>query len=104
MIAKTSIGKSFGSALEYGAGLKEGKQHKPSQLLGASNLGARDPQGMAAEMIAAASGVGYLIMQAGNFLNTSIVFAGIITIAMAGLALDAILRRLVTISDPSRRR
>lgn len=54
MIAKTSIGRSFGSALEYGAGLKEGKEHKPSQLLGASNLGARDPQGMAAEMIAVA--------------------------------------------------
>lgn len=54
MIAKTSIGRSFGSALEYGAGLKEGKENKPSQLLGASNLGARDPQGMAAEMIAVA--------------------------------------------------
>lgn len=54
MIAKTSIGRSFGSALEYGAGLKEGKEHKPSQLLGASNLGARDPQGIAAEMIAVA--------------------------------------------------
>ena len=54
MIAKTSIGRSFGSALEYGAGLKEGKEHKPSQLLGASNLGARDPQGMAAEMVAVA--------------------------------------------------
>ncbi|MBC3795111.1 relaxase/mobilization nuclease domain-containing protein [Spirosoma utsteinense] len=54
MIAKTSIGRSFGSALEYGAGLKEGKEKKPSQLLGASNLGARDPQGMAAEMMAVA--------------------------------------------------
>ena len=54
MIAKTSIGRSFGSALEYGAGLKEGKENKPSQLLGASNLGARDPQGMAAEMMAVA--------------------------------------------------
>lgn len=54
MIAKTSIGHSFGSALEYGAGLKEGKEHKPSQLLGVSNLGTRDPQGMAAEMIAVA--------------------------------------------------
>ncbi len=54
MIAKTTTGKSFGPALEYGAGLKEGKEHKPSQLLGASNLGARDPQGMAAEMMAVA--------------------------------------------------
>ncbi|WP_077924502.1 relaxase/mobilization nuclease domain-containing protein [Spirosoma sp. 209] len=54
MIAKTTTGKSFGPALEYGAGLKEGKENKPSQLLGASNLVARDPQGMAAEMIAVA--------------------------------------------------
>ena len=54
MIAKTSIGKSFGSALEYGAALKEGKEKKLAELLGASNLGARDPQGMAAEMIAVA--------------------------------------------------
>ncbi len=54
MIAKTSIGKSFGSALEYGAALKEGKEKKLAELLGASNIGARDPQGMAAEMIAVA--------------------------------------------------
>lgn len=54
MIAKTTTGKSFGPALAYGAGLKEGKEHKPSQLLGASNLGARDPEGMAAEMMAVA--------------------------------------------------
>jgi ABC-type nitrate/sulfonate/bicarbonate transport system permease component len=59
---------------------------------------------LAAEMLAATSGIGYLIMQAGNFLNTSIVFAGIITIAVAGLALDTILRRLVITADPSRRR
>lgn len=59
---------------------------------------------LAAEMIAATSGVGYLIMQAGNFLNTSIVFSGIITIAAAGLVVDNVLRRLVTVSDPSRRK
>src|SRR5690348_8245500 len=40
---------------------------------------------VAAEMIAATTGVGYLIMQAGNYLNTPIVFSGIITIAAAGL-------------------
>lgn len=54
MIAKTSIGASFGSALEYGAGLKPGKEHKLSELLGASNLAARDPLNMAAEMMAVA--------------------------------------------------
>jgi NitT/TauT family transport system permease protein/taurine transport system permease protein len=58
---------------------------------------------VAAEMIAATSGVGYLIMQAGNFLNTAVVFSGIITIAVAGLALDAALRSLVRLADPSRR-
>jgi ABC-type nitrate/sulfonate/bicarbonate transport system permease component len=58
---------------------------------------------VAAEMIAATSGVGYLIMQAGNFLNTAVVFSGIITIAVAGLVLDAGLRSLVRLADPSRR-
>ena len=38
---------------------------------------------VAAEMLAATSGVGYLIMQAGNYLNTGIVFSGIITIDTA---------------------
>lgn len=56
MIAKTTTGKSFGPALEYGAGLKEGKEKKPAQLLGSSNLVSRDPQGMAAEMVAVADG------------------------------------------------
>ena len=58
---------------------------------------------VAAEMIAATSGVGYLIMQAGNFLNTAVVFSGIITIAVAGLVLDTALRSLVRLADPSRR-
>src|SRR6201999_4604549 len=58
---------------------------------------------VADEMIAATSGVGYLIMQAGNFLNTAVVFSGIITIAVAGLVLDTALRSLVRLADPSRR-
>jgi ABC-type nitrate/sulfonate/bicarbonate transport system permease component len=58
---------------------------------------------VAAEMLAATSGVGYLISQAGNYLNTSLVFAGIITIAIAGLILDACLRGLLLLVDPSRR-
>jgi ABC-type nitrate/sulfonate/bicarbonate transport system permease component len=58
---------------------------------------------VAAEMLAATSGVGFLIMQAGNYLNTAIVFSGIITIAVAGLLLDAMLRGLVRLADPSRR-
>lgn len=59
---------------------------------------------VAAEMLAATSGVGYLISQAGDFLNMSIVFAGIITIAIVGLLLDASLRGLLILADPSRRR
>jgi ABC-type nitrate/sulfonate/bicarbonate transport system permease component len=58
---------------------------------------------VAAEMLAATSGVGYLIMQAGNYLNTAIVFSGILTIAAAGLLLDTMLRALVRLADPSRR-
>ena len=59
---------------------------------------------VAAEMLAATSGVGFLIMQAGNYLNTAIVFSGILTIAVAGLILDTGLRALVRLADPSRRR
>jgi NitT/TauT family transport system permease protein/taurine transport system permease protein len=58
---------------------------------------------VAVEMIAATSGVGYLINQAGDFLNMSIVFAGIISIAIIGLLLDAGLRGLLLLADPSRR-
>jgi ABC-type nitrate/sulfonate/bicarbonate transport system permease component len=58
---------------------------------------------VAAELIAATSGLGYLIMQAGDYLNTALVFSGIITIAILGLALDACLRGLLLLADPSRR-
>jgi ABC-type nitrate/sulfonate/bicarbonate transport system permease component len=58
---------------------------------------------VAAELLAATSGLGFLIMQAGDYLNTSLVFAGIITIAIAGLLLDAGLRGLLLLADPSRR-
>jgi ABC-type nitrate/sulfonate/bicarbonate transport system permease component len=59
---------------------------------------------VAAELIAATSGLGYLIMQAGDYLNTALVFSGIITIAVLGLSLDACLRGLLLLADPSRRR
>jgi ABC-type nitrate/sulfonate/bicarbonate transport system permease component len=58
---------------------------------------------VAAEMLAATSGVGFLIQQAGNYLDTSIVFSGIITIAVAELILDAGLRALLRLADPARR-
>jgi ABC-type nitrate/sulfonate/bicarbonate transport system permease component len=59
---------------------------------------------VAAELIAATTGLGYLIMQAGDYLNTALVFSGIIAIAILGLALDAGLRGLLLLVDPSRRR
>lgn len=59
---------------------------------------------VAAELIAATSGLGYLIMQAGDYLNTALVFSGIISIAILGLGLDAGLRGLLLLADPSRRR
>jgi ABC-type nitrate/sulfonate/bicarbonate transport system permease component len=59
---------------------------------------------IAAELIAATNGLGYLIMQAGDYLNTALVFSGIIAIAILGLTLDACLRGLLLLADPSRRR
>jgi NitT/TauT family transport system permease protein/taurine transport system permease protein len=59
---------------------------------------------VAVELLAATNGLGYLIMQAGDYLNTALVFSGIIVIAALGLALDACLRGLLLLADPSRRR
>lgn len=59
---------------------------------------------VAVELLAATSGLGFLIMQAGDYLNTALVFAGIITIAVTGLILDACLRGLLVLADSSRRR
>jgi NitT/TauT family transport system permease protein/taurine transport system permease protein len=58
---------------------------------------------VAAELLAATSGLGFLIQQAGNYLDTALVFAGIIMIALAGLTLDTCLRGLLLLADPSRR-
>ena len=58
---------------------------------------------VAVEMIAATSGVGYLILQAGNYLQTSLVFSGIIAIGLMGLFLDACLRLIGRWADPTRK-
>jgi ABC-type nitrate/sulfonate/bicarbonate transport system permease component len=58
---------------------------------------------VAAELIAATNGVGYLIMQAGDYLNVALVFSGIIAIAIMGLTLDGCLRGLACLADPSKR-
>jgi ABC-type nitrate/sulfonate/bicarbonate transport system permease component len=57
---------------------------------------------VAVEMIAATSGVGFLILQAGNYLLTSLVMSGIIAIGLISLIFDAFLRGLLRLADPSR--
>lgn len=54
-------------------------------------------------MIAVTARVGYLIMQAGNDLQTSLAFSGIIAIGLIGLSLHTCLRLMVRWADPSRR-
>jgi NitT/TauT family transport system permease protein/taurine transport system permease protein len=56
---------------------------------------------VAVEMIAATAGLGFVILQAGQFLDTSLIFAGILIIALLGLGLDACLRRLQRHLDPT---
>ncbi|MFG2004044.1 ABC transporter permease [Spirillospora sp. NPDC048911] len=56
---------------------------------------------IAAEMIAATGGVGYLILQAGNYLQTPLIFAGIAEIAVLGFAFDGLLRLLLRLADPT---
>ena len=58
---------------------------------------------VAAELIAATSGLGYLIGQAGDYLNIALVFSGLICIALIALTLDACIRGLLLLTDPSRR-
>lgn len=58
---------------------------------------------VAAEMIAANSGLGYVILQAGNYLQMPLVFAGIAMIGAVGLLLDTTLRGALFWLDPSRR-
>ncbi len=57
---------------------------------------------VAVEMIAATSGVGFLILQAGNYFITSLVMSGIIAIGLVSLVFDAFLRGLLRLADPSR--
>jgi NitT/TauT family transport system permease protein/taurine transport system permease protein len=57
---------------------------------------------VAVEMIAATSGIGFLILQAGNYLITSLVMSGIIAIGLVSLIFDAFLRGLLRLADPSR--
>ncbi|HEY0538449.1 MAG TPA: ABC transporter permease [Actinoallomurus sp.] len=59
---------------------------------------------IAAEMIAATGGVGFLILQAGNYLQTPLIFSGIAVIAVLGFVFDGLLRLLLRAADPTARR
>lgn len=58
---------------------------------------------VAVELIAATSGLGYVINNAGVNLQTSLVLSGILAISVLGITFDALLRLLHRVADPSGR-
>jgi ABC-type nitrate/sulfonate/bicarbonate transport system permease component len=58
---------------------------------------------VAVELIAATSGLGYLINNAGVNLQTSLVLSGIVTISILGIFFDTLLRALHRSIDPTHR-
>lgn len=55
---------------------------------------------VAVEMIAATSGLGYVILEASNYLVTPLIFSGIVLIAIVALILDGLLRLLRRLVAP----
>ena len=55
---------------------------------------------VAVEMIAATGGLGYVILEASNYLITPLIFSGIILIAIVALVLDGLLRLLRRLVAP----
>ena len=53
-----------------------------------------------AELIAASSGLGFLISESAEFARTETVFVGILTIAVLGVLMDALLVRLFSRLSP----
>jgi taurine transport system permease protein len=49
---------------------------------------------VAAEMVAAISGIGWMVLDAGRYLQSDIVFVGIITMGITGIILDELLKWL----------
>ena len=47
---------------------------------------------VAAEMVAAASGIGWMVLDASNWLRNDVVFAGIIVMGITGILIDRILK------------
>ena len=46
---------------------------------------------VAAEMVAAASGIGWMVLDAGNWLRSDIIFAGIIVMGFTGILINVVL-------------
>jgi NitT/TauT family transport system permease protein len=55
---------------------------------------------VAAEMIGANSGIGYLIMQSRFYALTTKMFVGILVLGVLGMSFDALFRRLLTVTLP----
>jgi taurine transport system permease protein len=55
---------------------------------------------VAAEMVAAVSGLGWLVLDASKFLRNDIVFTGVIILGFIALAMDLVLRRGIRYLSP----
>jgi taurine transport system permease protein len=55
---------------------------------------------VAAEMVAAISGLGWLVLDASKFLRNDIVFTGVIILGLIAIIMDLILRRIVKAVSP----
>lgn len=47
---------------------------------------------VSAEMIAATSGIGWMVLDASNFLKSDVIFVGIFIMGVTGMAIDTVLR------------
>ena len=59
-----------------------------------TSLGVEYTTLVAAEMVAAVSGIGWLVLDASNYLRSDIMFFGIILMGITGIILDQIIRLL----------
>ena len=55
---------------------------------------------VSSEIVAAVNGIGWLVLDAGRFLRTDLIFVGIITMGITGLLLDRFIRLLEKIVVP----
>jgi taurine transport system permease protein len=55
---------------------------------------------VSSEIVAATNGIGWLVLDAGRFLRTDLMFVGIITMALTGYLLDRLIRGLESLLIP----